>query len=151
MTSVKVFLSDKKSKSFRGFFFISACDEASRPIEKKFHWSRRLIATNRIFAATNRIFAATNRIFAATNRIFAATNRNSAARLTTRFMERVSWHAACPHVRMAFNYITPCQKTEILAVRKFVIVVSLGNAELQNRVKDDALRHGAMMYLWRYE
>jgi hypothetical protein len=50
-----------------------------------------------------------------------------------------------------FNYITPFQKTEILAVRRFVIVVSLSNAELQNGVKDDAWRRGAMMYLWRYE
>jgi hypothetical protein len=123
LSSVKVFLSDKKSKSFRGFFFISACDEALRPTEKNFHWSRRLIATNRIFAVTN---------------------GNSAARLTTCFMERVSWHAACPHVRMAFNYITPCQEMEILAARRFVIVVSLSNAELQNGVKDDAWRRGAI-------
>jgi hypothetical protein len=128
LSSVKVFLSDKKSKSFRGFFFISACDEALRPTEKKFHWSRRLIATNRIFAATNRIFA---------------------AKLTTCLMGRVSWHAACPHVRMAFNYITTCQETEILAVRRFVIVVSLGNAALQNVVKDDAWRRGVMKHQWR--
>jgi hypothetical protein len=42
-----------------------------RPTEEKFHWSRRGIATNRIFAATNRIFVVTNRIFAATNAILA--------------------------------------------------------------------------------
>jgi hypothetical protein len=43
----------------------SSVDSASlRRTEKKFYWSRRGIATNRIFAAPNEIFAATNRIFA---------------------------------------------------------------------------------------
>jgi hypothetical protein len=125
LSSVKVFLSDKKSKSFRGFFFISACDEALRPTEKKFHWSRRLIATNRIFAATNRIFA---------------------AKLTTCLMGRVSWHTACPHGVQLYYHVP---KTEILAVRRFVIAVSLSNAALQNVVKDDAWRRGVMKHQWR--
>jgi hypothetical protein len=40
-----------------------------RPMEFFFCWSRRDIATNRIFAVTNGIFAVTNGIFAVTNGI----------------------------------------------------------------------------------